>query len=48
MGPGEVVTVETDFNQSVRNILKWCEDNGHTFTLDELGNGLWQITIIKQ
>jgi len=45
---GEVIMVETDFNQSVRNIIKWCEDQGHEFRLDEIDNGFWLITIIKQ
>lgn len=48
MEPGETIYIKTDFNQSVRNILKWCEDQGHEFELDELDCGLWEITVTKK
>jgi TusA-related sulfurtransferase len=47
MGSGDVLLVETDFNQSVRNILKWCENEGHEFEIDEEDNGIWLITVTK-
>ena len=48
LNPGDKLQVETDFSQSVRNILKWCDDQGHKFDLNEVDNGIWQITIIKE
>jgi len=47
MNSGSVLQVETDFNQSVRNIMKWCERQGHSFILDEIDNGVWLLTITK-
>ncbi|PKM80167.1 MAG: sulfurtransferase TusA family protein [Firmicutes bacterium HGW-Firmicutes-14] len=46
--PGEKLTVETDFNQSVRNILKWCDNQGYGLDIAEKGSGVWQITITKK
>lgn len=47
MNSGDVLLVEADFNQSVRNILKWCENEGHEFEVDEENNGIWLITVTK-
>lgn len=47
MDSKDVLLVETDFNQSVRNILKWCENEGHEFDIDEVDNGIWLITVTK-
>jgi TusA-related sulfurtransferase len=47
MSSGDVLLVETDFNQSVRNIIKWCENEGHEFEVDEEDNGIWLITVTK-
>ncbi|ADG81388.1 SirA family protein [Thermincola ferriacetica] len=48
MNSGDVLLIEVDFNQSVRNIIKWCEDQGHNYELDETGQGIWLVTITKK
>ncbi|MFZ5640324.1 MAG: sulfurtransferase TusA family protein [Bacillota bacterium] len=48
MSAGDVLLVKTDLSQGVRNIIKWCDNQGHDFDLDEVENGLWQITITKK
>ncbi len=47
MNSGDNLLVKTDFNQTVRNILKWCEDQGYKFEIDEADNGIWLISITK-
>lgn len=47
MTSGDTLIVETDMVQTVRNILRWCENRHYEFELDEIGNGVWKITITK-
>lgn len=47
MASGDTLIVETDMGQTVRNILRWCEDRNYEFELDEADNGVWIITITK-
>lgn len=44
----DTLLIDTDFNQSVRNIIKWCDYEGYKFELDELDHGIWQIKIEKR
>lgn len=48
MKAGDVLQIKTDSNQGIRNIIKWCDKEGHNFDLDEAENGLWHITITKK
>lgn len=47
MNSRDTLLIETDFNQSVRNILRWCDHQGYDFILDELDHGVWRIRIEK-
>jgi len=44
----DVLVVETDSNQAARNILNWCESCGFAFEIDDLENGVWEITIKRE
>lgn len=46
--PGDLLCLRTDFNRTVRNLLDFCEDEGHDFEVDETGDGVWLITITKR
>lgn len=48
MGPGETLTVETDFARSVRNIIDWCRRQGLPYRLEEQGGGLWRVIIYQK
>lgn len=45
--PNDTLIVETDMGQTVRNILRWCENQGYCFEVDESDNGIWAISITK-
>jgi len=48
MKSGDVLTVETDYNRTVRNIIKWCDDRGYGFDVEDKDNGVWLVTIEKK
>lgn len=45
LAPGEALRVQTDFARSVRNIIDWCNREGHTYTLREPAPGVWELEI---
>ena len=48
MALGDILCLRTDYNRTVRNLLDFCEDEGHDFEVDETGDGVWLVTIIKR
>lgn len=47
LSSGDTLVLETDMGQTVRNILRWCENHDYVFEVDETENGVWIITITK-
>lgn len=45
---GEKLTVETDFTRSVRNIMNWCNKEGHDMVINETDKGVWEIIVTKK
>ncbi len=48
LATGDALRLRTDYNRTVRNLLDFCEDEGHDFEIDETGDGIWLITITKR
>jgi TusA-related sulfurtransferase len=44
---GDVLVIETDFTRAVRNIMDWSHRSEHEVNISQVGNGIWQISIIK-
>lgn len=44
---GDKVIIETDHSCSITNILDWAKKNGHMAHYDEMCEGEWEISIIK-
>lgn len=44
---GDVLVIESDFSRSVRNVLDWADKCGYKFDVEEVDQGIWQITITK-
>lgn len=45
---GHELLVLTDFPRAVRNITTWCNREGHSYEIEELASGSWQIRIRKR
>ncbi len=48
MKSGDTLSVETDYNRTVRNIIKWCDDMGYDFNIEDKDDGVWLVTIEKK
>ena len=48
LNSGDMLWVETDYNRTVRNIMKWCDDNGINFFVEDKDNGVWLVKIEKE
>ncbi|MDR3591536.1 MAG: sulfurtransferase TusA family protein [Negativicutes bacterium] len=47
LAAGDCLVIESDFSRSVRNILAWADKNGHSYDVEEVDKGIWQVKIIK-
>jgi len=47
MAVGDSLVIESDFSRSVRNILAWADKNGHSYDVEEVDTGIWQVKITK-
>lgn len=44
---GDSLLIETDYPRAVRNIMDWCRNNAHLYSVEEKGKGIWRIILIK-
>ena len=47
LAAGDCLVIESDFSRSVRNILAWADKNGHSYDVEEVDKGIWQVKITK-
>jgi len=48
LSSGDCLIIETEQTQAVRNIARWATKEGHQVEVEEVDNGLWQITLWKK
>jgi TusA-related sulfurtransferase len=47
MAPGDVLTVSIDYTCAVKGVPGWAREQGHKVSIDETGEGEWEVTIEK-
>lgn len=47
MQVGDVLVIQTEQPNAVRNIIDWAQKNGHALEVKNVGRGLWELSLTK-